>query len=60
MTIAAGPSGTNVRGHTASPAEKEVPIRGQPGGKWSDTGFLIILKSFCGPSAARTLSLCSN
>lgn len=60
ITTAAGPSGTNVRGQTASPAEKEVQMRGQPGGRWSDTGFLIILSSFWGPSAALTLSLCSS
>lgn len=35
-------------------------MRGQPGGKWSDTGFLIILRSFWGPSAALTLSLCRS
>lgn len=60
ITTAAGPSGTTVRGHTASPAEKEVEMRGQPGGRWSDTGFLIILRSLWGPSDARTLSLCSS
>lgn len=60
ITTAAGPSGTKVRGQTASPAEKEVEMRGQPGGRWSDTGFLIILRSFWGPSAALTLSLCSS
>lgn len=59
-TTAAGPSGTKVRGHTASPEEKEVHMRGQPGGRWSDTGFLIILRSFWGPSAALTLSLCNS
>lgn len=60
ITTAAGPSGTKVRGQTASPVEKEVAMRGQPGGRWSDTGFLIILRSFWGPSAALTLSLCSS
>lgn len=60
ITTAAGPSGTKVRGQTASPAEKEVDMRGQPGGRWSDTGFLIILRSLWGPSAALTLSLCSS
>lgn len=60
ITTAAGPSGTKDRGHTASPEEKEVEMRGQPGGSWSDTGFLIILRSFWGPSAALTLSLCSS
>lgn len=59
-TTAAGPSGTKVRGQTASPEEKEVHMRGQPGGRWSDTGFLIILRSFWGPSAALTLSLCNS
>lgn len=60
ITTAAGPSGTTVRGQTASPAEKEVHMRGQPGGRWSDTGFLIILRSFWEPSAALTLSLCNS
>ncbi len=60
ITTAAGPSGTKDRGQTASPAEKEVAMRGQPGGRWSDTGFLIILRSLWGPSAALTLSLCSS
>lgn len=42
MTIAAGPSlGTIVLGHTASPALNDVENRGHPGGRWSDTGFLM-------------------
>lgn len=44
MTTAAGPSlGTTVLGQTASPALNDVEYRGHPGGRWSDTGFLISL-----------------
>lgn len=61
MTTAAGPlSGTTVLGHTASPALNDVAYLGHPGGRWSDTGFLISLNKRCGPSAALTLSLCKS
>lgn len=61
MTTATGPSlGTMVLGHTASPALNDVANLGHPGGRWSDTGFLISLNKRCGLSAARTLSLCRS